>query len=194
VKSLFSLGFVNARRYADLTGLGQSFEPCRDVHSVAEYVLAVGDHIPKVDTDAELDLLLRRGPRIPLGHTLLHLNGTAHSLHDAREFRQKAVTGVLYDPAAVLGDLWIDESPRWAFSSSCVPSSSAILIKMFFCLEMDRELRHVPTYPFTSPVETPKPVDAASLVAPAHSFGRGFDGAFCGCPSPAGRCSFGVSR
>jgi hypothetical protein len=39
----------------------------------------------------------------------LQLGGTAHRVDDAREFRQQAVAGVLYDAATVLRDLRIDQ-------------------------------------------------------------------------------------
>ena len=39
----------------------------------------------------------------------MQLGGTAHRVDDAREFRQQAVAGVLYDAATVLRDLRIDQ-------------------------------------------------------------------------------------
>ena len=61
----------------------------------------LGDHIPEVDPDPELDPLLRRATRVPLGHALLHLNGAPHRIQDAGELREEAVAGVLDDSAPV---------------------------------------------------------------------------------------------
>ena len=39
-------------------GLSEAFQARRDAHSLAEDVLALGDHVAEIDPDAELDALL----------------------------------------------------------------------------------------------------------------------------------------
>jgi hypothetical protein len=46
---------------------------------------------------------------VPLRHRLLHCDGAAHCIDDARKFHQHPVAGGLDDAAVVLGDLRIDE-------------------------------------------------------------------------------------
>ena len=50
-----------------------------------------------------------RHRRVALDHAALHLDGAARCVHRAREFDQDAVAGPLDDPAAMLGDLGIEE-------------------------------------------------------------------------------------
>jgi len=94
---------------ADPAWLGQGFEPCRDIHTVAENALALGDHVAQVDTDAELDPLLGRDALILLGHAALDLDGAPNGIDHARKLGKEAVAGVFYDTAAVFADLRIDQ-------------------------------------------------------------------------------------
>jgi hypothetical protein len=48
-------------------------------------------------------------PSGPAPPGALHLDRTAHGIHDTRKLRQKAVAGVLDDPAVMLADLWLDQ-------------------------------------------------------------------------------------
>jgi hypothetical protein len=43
------------------------------------------------------------------GATSLHCDRAGDGLNDARELDQDSITGRLYDPAFVLGDLWINQ-------------------------------------------------------------------------------------
>jgi hypothetical protein len=52
-----------------------------------------------------------------------------------------------------------------ASSARTAASLSAILIKKFFCLEMDTELRHSSYLSFYLSAETPKTVDASFMAA-----------------------------
>jgi hypothetical protein len=81
----------------------------RDIHPVAEDVLAFCNDIAEIDPDAELDPLLRGDGRILLDYLPLHLDRAAHGVHDTRKFRQEAVAGVLYGTALVLLDLRTDQ-------------------------------------------------------------------------------------
>jgi hypothetical protein len=51
-------------------------------------------------------------PSSRVNHPALDLRSAAHGVDHARKFRQKAVAGVLYDPAPVLLDLRIDQLPE----------------------------------------------------------------------------------
>src|SRR5262249_11477324 len=70
------------------------------------------DYVAEVDADPELDPLLWRGARVARGHAALDLGGTSDAIDHARELGEKAVPGVLYCPAAVHGDLRIDQFPE----------------------------------------------------------------------------------
>jgi hypothetical protein len=72
----------------------------------------LSDDIPEIDSHAEFDPVLRRAGGIGLGHSPLHLDRAANGINDARKLGEEAVAGVLYDPAAVLGDLWADQLPE----------------------------------------------------------------------------------
>src|SRR5215216_2180750 len=51
------------------------------------------DDVTDVDPYAELDPLRAGHIRVSLSHAALKLDGTAHGLHNTREFRQNPVTG-----------------------------------------------------------------------------------------------------
>src|SRR5271166_4905040 len=57
----------HAGRDADPAGLGQAFEPCRDIDAVAEDVAVLNDDVADIDADAELDAALRRQGGIAFG-------------------------------------------------------------------------------------------------------------------------------
>jgi hypothetical protein len=91
------------------TGLGQGFDPRGDVDAVAVEVVALDDHIPEIDADAQLDAVVGPDIRVPLGHRLLHRNRAVHRIDDAGKLHQQAVAGGLDDAAPMFGDLRIDE-------------------------------------------------------------------------------------
>ncbi len=90
-------------------GIGQRLDPCGDVDAVAIEVVALDDHVAEIDADAQFDAVVRRDTGVPLGHRLLHRDGTAHRIDDAGKFHQQAVAGGLDDAAPVLGDLRIEK-------------------------------------------------------------------------------------
>src|SRR6516164_1283016 len=97
---------------ADTTWLGQGLQPRGDIDPVAEDVVSLNEHVAEVDADAELDQVPWRRTLVAVGHCPLHLDGTTHRVNHARELRQEAVAGVLYDQAPVLPDLRIDQLPE----------------------------------------------------------------------------------
>jgi hypothetical protein len=94
---------VHRPRHADAAGLGEGFEPRRDVDPVA----TVTDDVAEIDADAELQPPLRLDVGVALGHPALHLDSKAHRVDDAGELDQHAVAGGLDDAAAVRGDLGV---------------------------------------------------------------------------------------
>jgi hypothetical protein len=69
----------------------------------------LNDHVAEVDADAEPDAPFLWHLRLALAHAALDLHGAADRVDHAGKFRKHSVAGVLYDPAAVLGDLRIDQ-------------------------------------------------------------------------------------
>ena len=96
-------------RNTDAAGLGQHFQARRHVDAVAKDVVALNDHIAKIDADAKLHPPRRRDVDIALRHPALNLGGAQHRIDDAVEFDQHAVAGGLDDAAAILGDGRIDQ-------------------------------------------------------------------------------------
>jgi hypothetical protein len=105
-------------RDANPTRLCQRFQPCRDIHPVAENVVLLGNHVAEVHPYTEPNTALFGHLGLTVEHPPLHLNRTTNGIHDTRKFRQEAVAGVLYDPAAVLRDLWIDQLAEVAFGAA----------------------------------------------------------------------------
>jgi len=66
-------------------GLGECLQACRDIHTVAEDVVFLNDHVAQVDADAKLDPLGGRDGRIALGHAALHIHRAAHRINHAGE-------------------------------------------------------------------------------------------------------------
>jgi len=94
---------------ADLTGLGQRFQPRRHIHPIAKDVLLLDDHVAEVDTHPEVDPLIRLDRAVPLGHTTLELDGAAHRVDHTRELGKETVAGILHNAASLLADLRIDQ-------------------------------------------------------------------------------------
>ena len=46
---------------------------------------------------------------VALGHASLNIDSAPDSIHDAAEFGQDSVAGILHNPAVMFGDLGIDE-------------------------------------------------------------------------------------
>jgi hypothetical protein len=90
---------------ADAAGLGQGFQPRREIDPVAEDVAVVEDDVAEVDPDAELDAPGGRDIGVAFGHAVLDFDRAAHRVDDAAKLHQQAVAGGLDDAAMVLGDL-----------------------------------------------------------------------------------------
>jgi hypothetical protein len=102
---------LHATRDTDPPRLSNPLQPRSHVHAVTEDVPAFDDHVALVDTDPKFDALLLSQLGIALSHPTLNLDSTAEGVHHTRELHEDAVVGGLHDPAAVLGDLGVYESP-----------------------------------------------------------------------------------
>ena len=96
-------------RDADAAGLGDAFEPSRDVDAIAVDVAVFDNDVAEVHSDPEGDPLFFRCPGIAFGHPTLEGDRTGDGLNDAREFDEDAITGCLDDAALVFGNLGVDE-------------------------------------------------------------------------------------
>src|SRR5262249_3092630 len=78
------------------------------IDTVAEDVAILDDDVSLMDADAELDPRRFSNPDVAAGHRLLRSGGAAQRIDDTRELREKSVAGGLDQPAAMLGDRWVD--------------------------------------------------------------------------------------
>jgi hypothetical protein len=75
----------------------------------------------------EFDPEFPRHTGVPFGHAALDLDGTAGSVHGARELGQHAVSSGLDDVSATFGDSGIDERFPERLELASVPSSSRLI-------------------------------------------------------------------
>ena len=100
---------VDVARHKDATWFGKRLQPGRHINAVTVDVVIVADNVTDIDADAKFDTPVRRHINIALEHAALNFNGAAHSVDDADEFHQHAISGRLNDMAAVLGDFGINQ-------------------------------------------------------------------------------------
>ena len=104
----------------DAARLRDAFEPGRDVHPIAQDVIAFDQHVTEIDADAEQHSPILRQTCIPLCHEFLNRDGALDRGNDRGKFHQHAIASALDDPAAMAGHDRIDggsmlpESPRCA--------------------------------------------------------------------------------
>ena len=111
----------------DRARLGDAFEPCGNINTVAhEIAVRFLDDIADVDADAKFDTAIRRQARVSLDHAVLNFDRTAHRVHHAAEFDDRAVAGALHDAAVVGGDRRVDQvATQTLEGATSVRSSSA---------------------------------------------------------------------
>ena len=115
---------VDIARNQNAARLSERLQPCRDVDAVAIDIVAVADDVADINTDTELNAALGWHLGVTLGHTALDFDGAAHSIDNTDEFHQHPVAGGLDDPAAMFGDLGIDQ----CFSKGFEGSEGALLV------------------------------------------------------------------
>ena len=94
---------------ADAARLGQALQARRHVHAVAVEVVTLDDHVAKIDADTECDTRAAGHLAVALRHAGLDVGGTGQSIDHAGELDQRTVAHELDKPAAMLGDLGLDE-------------------------------------------------------------------------------------
>ena len=99
---------LNTGGYANASGLGQTFQPSRDVHPVTEDVVVLHNDVALVNADTELDAIVARCNGISLTHLVLPLGRTPQGINHTGKFDQEAITGRFDDAASVFGNLRVD--------------------------------------------------------------------------------------
>jgi hypothetical protein len=101
---------VSILRNTDCTGLGDAFEPRRDIDAIAHQIaIVLLDHVPKMDADAKLDAALGRQAGVALDESALNLDRAAHRLDHAAELDNRAVADPLDDASVMRCDGGIDQ-------------------------------------------------------------------------------------
>ena len=134
---------VDGLREANSSRLGQLFEANSNVHAGAVKVVLFGDHIARVDADAELHPSVLGDGRVALRNLVLYLDTAANRLDDAGELSDDAVPCAAEDVTAMGGDRLLHHSTVHAQSSR--GSFFVKLRKMAVTLYIGRENRSKPT-------------------------------------------------
>ncbi len=95
---------IGRSRNADAAGFGDPFEPRGDVDAVADQVVALDDHVAKVDADTVDETPLNGNASVALGRHPLNCECAFDRRDDGREFDEDAVAHRLEDAPAVGGD------------------------------------------------------------------------------------------
>jgi hypothetical protein len=99
---------LNTGGYANASGLGQTFQPSRDVHPVTEDVVVLHNDVALVNADTELDAIVARCSGISLIHPVLPFGCPTQCVNHTGEFDQQAVPGRFDNTAPVFCDLRVD--------------------------------------------------------------------------------------
>ena len=102
-------GIAHRSRNHNATGLSYAFKPSGNIYCCAKQVAVLVDHVPDVDADTDLQLVLLPA----LCQLFLERHGATHCLYGTPELRQDAVTSGIGDPTAVLSDLAFQSSRGW---------------------------------------------------------------------------------
>src|SRR5207302_4284086 len=100
---------VHARRDADAAGLGERFEPCRDVDPVAEQVIVLYDDITEIDPNPKMHPAVVGQRVVARLERFLDFYCAAHGFHDARKFVKYRISGGAHDAAAVESNNPVDD-------------------------------------------------------------------------------------
>ena len=90
-------------------GIGKRFEAGCHVDAISEDVIAVDDDVSDIDSNSELNAILRRNGGVAFDHAALDVNGAAYCVDDTDKLDQHAVARGLDDATAVLSNLGVNE-------------------------------------------------------------------------------------
>ena len=79
---------VSSAGNADSAGLGQSFQPSRDIDPVAVEGFVLHDHVAQINPDSEAHPALLGQLNVPFRNFPLHFRGAGYCIHHAAEFGQ----------------------------------------------------------------------------------------------------------
>jgi len=97
------IGNVDAARFRD------SFDTHGNIDRVTKDIIAFYDNITDVNADTKFDPFVLRHIYILFGHATLDFVCTSHRINHAGELNERAVTGILDNASAILGDFGIEE-------------------------------------------------------------------------------------
>ena len=106
--------FEDGVRNANGAGLGHCFEPGGDVDPVTKNIVAVDDHVAKIDANSQFEPALRRDRIVDRPRRSLHFERAVQRVDDAREIRQQAIPCRADDPTAMRDDQRVDGAAELA--------------------------------------------------------------------------------
>ena len=92
---------------ADTARFSDPFETHCNINPITKDIIVFDNYITDVNADAKFDPLDVRYINILFGHVALNFEGTSHGVHDAGEFNESAVPGILDDASAIISDFGI---------------------------------------------------------------------------------------
>ena len=108
-------GDQHTARLADL------LQTSRDVHPIAEQVIALNHHVTEIDADAEDNAPFGRDTILLSHDALLHRHGAGHRVHHRAELDDRAVAHQLDDAPVMLGQERIDHLTAQGFQGAKRP-------------------------------------------------------------------------
>jgi hypothetical protein len=96
-------------RYQNLTGLRQRFQARCDVYAISVNVIAIKNHIAKIDSDSKAKAEIRRIGGTLYRQCFFDFYSARDSVSNARKFHKHAVAREFYDPTAMRNDFWVND-------------------------------------------------------------------------------------
>jgi hypothetical protein len=112
-------------RHANASGLGETFQPSRDIHAVTEDVVVLHNDVALVNADSKLDAIVARYSGISLTHRVLPLGRTAQCIDNTGKFDQQAIASRFDDASTTFADLRIDH----VGADRTYPAKSTFLVR-----------------------------------------------------------------
>ena len=94
----------------DASRLSEGFQPCCDIDAVPIEVVALHDHVPKIQPYAELHLVLRGHLIVAVPHVSLKLDRRHDSVHRAGELCDHGISSTTEDTSVVGLDGFVGDS------------------------------------------------------------------------------------